>query len=267
MRRTFLLFFLILFISFPTYSQVTANVFDVKTSLENSDLAISIDTDLPNDTELMISVARSYWEEGSSTEYSINYFSEKSTVQKWKSKQSITINNKKWESDLNDKQEKLAGTDLGFNIGKISDSIRVSAVIPVNQNNPKFGDGNSKLSGEVVNTDGMRTIDEEVAIFYPLKGFSNKARFANPRSLQVDQVYILSDETPLVPEFSPSDPMSATENTTYLQESDRIHILSKKEKNDQPWYKVEALKDNGEKIAQGWINSTALINQKLKVHE
>ena len=265
MRCTFLLLFLFLLTSAPVYGQVKADTFDLKTNLNNENLALSISTDLPDDTELMISVARSYWEEGSSTEYSINYLSEKSTVGKWKNEQNITVDNNKWESDLKQKQEKFIGTDLGFNIGKISDSIRVSATVPINQNNPKFGERNSKLRGEVVNTDGLRTIYEEVVIFYPLEGISQESKFANPRSLKVDKVYTLSDQTPLMSEFSPSDPMTATENTTYLYKSDQIHILEKKEKNGQPWYKVEAWKENGERIDQGWINSTALINQKLKV--
>ncbi len=261
---------LILLIYSPSYAQVTCDVFDIQYKLDGKNLSVSLDTDLPDDTVLIISVSRSYWEKGSSEEYSLDYFSEKSTVKKWRKKRNISLDNPKWKADLENKQKDLARLDLGFDVDKISDKVSIDSIVPLRQNNPKFGERNSKLKGERVNITKpgkftLRTVKEEIIIDYPLDGDKSvKSKYADPLSLQLGKSYSVSKETPLMPALSPSDAMDALENIKYIQDGTKIKIVSKEKKDNRLWYQVEVF-ENNQVIDEGWINSKALISQNLYI--
>ena len=246
---------------------------DIQHKFADNNLSVSLNTDLPDDTVLIMSVSRSYWEKGSSEEYAIDYFSEESTVKEWRNKHDILLDNSKWKAYLENQQNKLASLDLGYEVDKISDSVSVSAIVPMNQSSSKFGDNNSKLTGKKVNTSslgtvGLRTVDDEVTIHYPLEGGKSiKAKYGNPLSLKIGETYSVCKITPLMPELPPSDPMTALENVKYIQEGGLIKIISVRKKDSQPWYKVEVTDNNDQAIAEGWINSTALMGQQLRITE
>ena len=63
---------------------VVCNTFEMKYKVSGKTLELSLDTDLPDNSVLMVSVSRSYREAGTSTRYSHDYFSERSTVGKWR---------------------------------------------------------------------------------------------------------------------------------------------------------------------------------------
>jgi hypothetical protein len=63
-----------------TSPQIICDKFEIKTKVEKTDLFLSLETDLPDDTVVMVSVSRSYKEKGNTSTYSLNYFSEKSTA-------------------------------------------------------------------------------------------------------------------------------------------------------------------------------------------
>lgn len=256
-----------IFICSPSYAQVTCDVFDIQYKFADKNLYVSLKTDLPDDTVVIISISRSYWEKGNPDEYSIDYFSEETTVEEWRKEHDLLLDNSKWKADLENKQKELASLDLGFDVDKISDSVSVSAIVPMNQSSSTFGDKNSKLTGKKVNTSGFRIVEDEVTIQYPLEGgISKKSKFGEPLSLKPGETYSVSRITPLMPELSPSDPMTALENVKYIQEGDLIKIISVSKKDNQPWYKVEAI-NNNQAIGEGWINSTALIGQQLYIKE
>ena len=147
---------------------IVCNEFKLVTKVTDSTLDLSVNTDLPDDTFVMVSVSRSYLEKGSSDRYSVDYFSERSTIGKWKSKNSISIASEKWENALKDQQEKMSRIGLDFEVAYISDKITVRMVVPINQTNPRFGKENSQLTGKVVRTTGLRVIEDEIEINYPL---------------------------------------------------------------------------------------------------
>ena len=61
-------------------TQVVANQFDIGYQLVGSTLTFWLETDLPDDTNVMVSVSRSYTEVGSAETYSVDYFGEKSKI-------------------------------------------------------------------------------------------------------------------------------------------------------------------------------------------
>ena len=108
-------------------------------------------------------------EKGNQTEYSIEYFSERSTVGKWKQVQYISINSDYWKKKLKAKQIELAPLGLGFEVGSIYKKIGARMIVPIDQTNTKFGKRNENLIGKMVVTEtGIRVIDGEVELNYPL---------------------------------------------------------------------------------------------------
>jgi hypothetical protein len=67
-----------------------------------------------------------------------------------------------------------------------------------------------------------------------------------------------------MPEFAPSDPLSALERVKYLSYGSIILILSIKSQVGSPWYEVRAYDKENEFIENGWINSQTLMYQELK---
>ena len=112
----------------------------------------------------------------------------------------------------------------------------------------------------------MTTLSASKEYNFPMKGTIKKAQeYADFQSLKVNQTYSVTKETPLMPEFEPSDPMAAMSNIKYLPVGCRIRILSIRTKLNSPWYEVQAINKSGEVLGRGWVNSTALIGQDILV--
>jgi hypothetical protein len=255
------------FIASTADAQVVCNKFKLVTKVKGSTLDLSVDTDLPDNTVVMVSVSRSYLEKGNPDMYSEDYFSEKSTVGKWKSRHRIFVDSEEWKSSLRTKQEKMSRLGLGFDVASISDKISVRMVVPINQPDPRFGKRNSKLTGKAIRTTGLRVVEDEIEIDYPLDSPPvGKSPFPslNPLELEVGQTYILSEQTPLMPSHSPADPIAALQKMKQIPKGGVFKVLETFKKRGNPWYKVVVLDQRKKRIGTGWINSTALLGQELK---
>jgi len=253
--------------------EIVCDKFELVTKVKGSTLDLSVDTDLPDNAVVIVSVARSYLEKGNSATYSEDYFSEKSTIGKWRSKHSIPIVSEGWKTALRAKQEKMSRLGLGFDVASISDKITVRMVVPINQPDPKFGDRNKNLIGKAVRTKGTRVVEDEIEIDYPLNAPPvGKSPFPslNPQNLKIGQAYVVSKQTPLMPSHSPADPLLAIQQMKQIPKGGRFKVLEVyKEKANPwyPWYKVTAFNQRTEQIGTGWINSIALLGQELKAHD
>ena len=85
---------------------VICDTFELTTNIRGSLLELSLDTDLPDDTVISITVDRSYWEQGNTEEYSRRYFDRESTVGEWRSTHEIDIGPAGWKRNLKEFQEK-----------------------------------------------------------------------------------------------------------------------------------------------------------------
>ena len=251
-------------------ADVVCDKFDMKWKVSGDSLELSLDTDLPDNTVLMVGVSRSYFEKGNTSEYSHDYFSEKSTVGKWKTTHKVSIDSDKWKSSLREKQKELSRIGLGFQVASISDKISISMVVPINQPNPEFGEKNSKLSGKAVNPKGLRVVEKEVEIRRPLDSKAVKEKrlpSLDPRALDVGSTYVVSKKTPLMPSHSPADPLEAIKQMKHIPKGGSFKVLETYKKKVSPWYRVSARGKNKKALGTGWINSTALIGQQLEVPE
>ena len=80
-------------------------------------------------------------------------------------------------------------------------------------------------------------------------------------SLTIGQSFILSEQTPLMPELEPADPMAAIPQIKQLPPGTRIIVINTVLKGGVPWYEVRALSSAGSPLGSGWINSMALKGQ------
>jgi hypothetical protein len=149
---------------------VTCDTFELVTNIQGAKLELSLDTDLPDDTVISITVDRSYWKQGNTEEQFRRYFSQESTVGEWRSTHKIDIDAVGWKRDLQDFQTKMANAKVGFKVARISDDIDVSIIAPVNmQTNTAFGDRNKNLSGEAVTIMSYgRLVRGDTQLAYPL---------------------------------------------------------------------------------------------------
>lgn len=249
------------------HAQIICDKFNLETEFSSTILKLSVDTDLPDYTVVMVSVSRSYKEKGNAATYSVDYFSEKSTVGKWRSVHQIAIARDDWDQALRTKQEEMSSYGLGFEVASISDNIDVRMVVPIRQKDPRFGDRNSKLRGKAVRAGGSPIVEDEVEKLFPLnsraKTKSHVTSF-DPLNLDVGQKYILSRQTPLMPSYSPVDITAAMKKMKEIPVGGSIKIQKAVSNNGKPWYKVIAYDQRKKRIGMGWINSTALLGQKLK---
>lgn len=149
-------------------AQVVCDKFKIVARLTGSALSFSLDTDLPDNTVVMVSVSRSYFKTGKTDRYPLNYFSEKGTVNTWKLLHIITIDNDIWRSKLRQAQEKMSRLGQRFDVASVSDKITVRIVAPINQPDPRFGKQNSKLTGKAVSGTALRIVKNEIDIDSPM---------------------------------------------------------------------------------------------------
>ena len=151
-------------------SILVCDKFELIFSKNGSALELSLDTDLPDDTVISITVNRSYWEKGNSAAYARPYFEEKSTVAKWRKTQEIHISSSNWKRNLKNFQAKMAKATLGFTVARISDEIGVRIVVPINgQTNAAFGGRNKNLQGKAVTTKSYgNLVEDEIRLTHPL---------------------------------------------------------------------------------------------------
>lgn len=252
--------------SAPANAQVTCERFRLLTTVKGEDLKLSVDTDLPDDTVLSVSVSRSYQEKGDTTSYSCDYFSEKSTVGVWRTPRKISLAEKPWRAALRAKQVEMSRLGLGFQVGAISNAVRARMVVPLGQKNPRFGAKNANLTGRAVATKGVRVVTAEKSFNLPLGAQSPMPALPSldPRNLDVGGAYVVSRETPLMPELDPEDPIAALRRMKQIPKGGAFKILGVAKRASSPWYRVAAIDNKGGKIGAGWINSTALVGQELK---
>lgn len=241
--------------------------FNVQSVLSGDELTISLDTDCPDFSEIMVSVSRTYYERGSNTPYSHAYFEEKSTVGKWRKPRLVSVAHSKWSDIVEADRKKMSRLGMGYTVGRVDDDLEVRMTLPINQKDGRFGRRNENLVGMAVNTEGLRIIESEVRIPYPLGDASAGTAHLpslDPYHLELKQFYRVAKETPLMPVLEPTDPMVALRDVKYISPGYAIEIISRSDVHGNPWYKVAVWDTQGNRRASGWINSLALIGQELE---
>ncbi len=245
---------------------VVATVFDLKWQLDGSNLLLSVDTDLPDESEVIVRVNRLYYESGSPTAYGRDYFTESSVISRWREPRQISIDDDAWRADLKSHQDEMAriSRDMAFEIGSISNEIGIRAVVHANQTDRRFGGrGNPKLTGPVVSDDGgFKTVSAEESILRPLAGAApaTSSALAPFDGLKAGNTYRIPKEVPLMPSRNPSseDALANLAKVRHLPANGRVYVIRVDDSENWPWYYV-SLPDYED--TKAWINSVAFIKE------
>ena len=209
----------------PAYAQaeLVADRFQIEHELDGDLLRLSLDTDLPDYAVVLVRVSRAYRQSGEDDLYSKAYFSEKSTIGDWRSIRSIRLDHRAWRSALQELQATMARVGEPFTVIWTDERIEISAMVPVNQADARFGKRNENLRGRAVSTTGLRVVQAEEYIHFPIaESKMAPTRFAAPQGLKAGVVYLLSKSVPLMSHYNPSDPLAALAKTRRLPARSRI---------------------------------------------
>jgi len=256
---------IILSLTNAVYSQVVCDTFQVNWSFEGNNLKMVLKTDLPENTDLIVTVDRLYLLKENQEEYGIDYYYEKSKVKDWSKPKNILIDNLKWENSFQEKLKQHVLFQQGTRAEKINDFIGVRFLVPIRQTNSAFGEKNKNLTGEKVSVEFLRIVEDAFQIQFPYKASSDPPLFANPTNLKKQKTYILSKRTPFMSELLPSDTDSALQTSIWLEPGFMIKIIKNQKKNNRVWYFAQASFQDGVIIGDGWINSNALTGQSIQL--
>jgi hypothetical protein len=244
-------------------ASITCDRFAIVQSLSGTTLTVSLDTDLPDYTQVMASVSRSYREKGNPDEdYPLNYFEEKGTVGLWRKPRQIPVPDEVFKKALQERQRTTALAGIGFELGAVSPQIETSFTVPIFQANPVFGQNNKNLSGKAVTIKGtMRNVRAETRVSLPLgRAATPKTEFANATGLVAGRSYRLARATPLMPDDETLNPLVAMASRKAIPPNGRIKVLDVLKRHGGVWYRVEV-----PQLGVGLLNSDALIGQEVRV--
>ena len=161
---------------------------------------------------------------------------------------------------------RLVTASFSLGLDKIFDDVEVHFVVPVNQENPRFGRRNENLSGAALGDDTtvLKTLRREVVFEIPLEGQPPARSYGDPNSLENTVSYRVSRDTPLTSDPNPDAPLQAVAEMRVVPTSGSITIRERTLVAGTPWYRVSANDKSGNPIGEGWVNSLALIGQELE---
>lgn len=279
LQRPVTLALILLLAPIALHASVVSGRFTLQWEIEGASLLLAINTDLPDTTEVIVSVERLYYEVGNDSAYSRQYFQERGRLSEWRDTRRIPIDDEAWKGDLKAHQERMAklGSPLAFKIGEIEDQVLVSAVVHINQPAPEFGGhGNPNLSGAtVLQSSNRNLIRREEKIDWPLTGapVSKDTKHVAYDGLRQGETYRLLKEIPLMAvhpkTFDDSDDlderMETLGNTIYLPAGRTIRVVEvvSPDSGDTtwPWYRVDLIGSEG---TTGWVNSAALMSNGVE---
>ena len=164
---------------------IVCDQFELRWELDGEDLLLAIDTDLPDEGELSVSVSRSYYEVGDDAEYARDYLSVFEPVSRWREPRRIPLDADLWRADLAAHQSRMAEIaaaerqagvpaeeTVAFEVASIVDDVEIRAFLHLNQDDPRFGGrGSPNLSGAATSRSGTAgvIVEAEATFEFPLE--------------------------------------------------------------------------------------------------
>ena len=246
-------------------AQVVCDQFEIVAELNGHNLTISLDTDLPEETRVVVGVSRSYYERGSGAEYFESYFAERSTVGKWRLPRKVSVRDNIWKNANRQQQRLMSRIGAPFSVREVSDDITVSFIVPVIGNGPRFGKRNKKLTGKMVTTaTGLPLVIAARKLRLPLGASSDAADTQTPAhadNLQIGKFYALEHRVPMAPRRDSIE----SDDIDHILQLGKGNVIEILEKDEQRWlYRVKATDQSGRVVGSGWIKRTALLNREIR---
>ena len=268
----------------PAPTRIVSDRFSLRWELDGQELVLSVDTDLPDYGELVVSVSRIYYQVGEAEAYSQDYLSVFEPVSRWREPRRVSLDADEWRAKLEAEKERLRDI-LPFEVARVSDEIEIRAVLHLNQDDPRFGGrGNPSLSGAAVTSSPRRNLVEaETTVRFPLVGGiappppAPRCPEGSTRALRGDEylyesmpvgcIYTPDEELTVVFAPTPEPPDGRAfewiERIRRVPPNTRFEIIGRRQDDLTNWYHVRL---PAYENATGWINPIAMMNMRLASH-
>lgn len=250
-------------------AKLVVDKFELQTEFNHPNLIFTLNTDLPTDARIIVSVSRAYTKVDSTNRFPIDYKFIRSTAGELRKPTKVEIDHSAWLRDLEKAKADASRLGLPIRVKAIEPDIEVSATLPINQPDPRFGDKNRYLTGTAViaYSGGGKGVRTEVSIAAPVTTPTSATRRTpsfDPFNLDLNVGYVLAARVPVMPSPNPRDSMAAIRNMTHAPSGSIIRIETIRVISDVRWYRVTVRDRAGKSLANGWINSVALVGQSLR---
>jgi len=146
--------------------------FNVNAGIAEKKIEFWLDTDLPGDTIVMVNLSRPYWIKGRSGTYFGSYFGIRSTVEELRKPVAVLLDDNEWKRRIEKKHSLKNPAGQPLQLSEISDEIELNVTVPINQDNPAFGQRNLRLEGPMVAADhGFKIIRVQKMFQVPFTSF------------------------------------------------------------------------------------------------
>lgn len=148
----------------PFDPRIVCDRFELRWELDGDALLLAIDTDLPDETQLLVSVGRSYYYVGSDVRDHHDYLDVREPLSLWREPRRISLDPDAWRAAVAARQTRMGP------VAEISPDVRIRAFLPSRQDFWRFGQGNRNLSGTATSRIATGVIVETETHFeFPLE--------------------------------------------------------------------------------------------------
>ena len=257
-------------------AQVVCDQFEPKAALDGMFLSAWLETDLPDSTNITVTVSRSYRAldklSGSVNQYPVNYSYSRAKVRDWRNPRRIELDNALWRRTVDDTEQKAAALGFPSEIRGVATDIRVSFVVPISQEDPRFGPRNEKLEGKKVRIyNDRRNVSAEQRLRFPLTpakaqqpAHSSLPSAAEPRPRtegpRFGTRYQVAGGFSIYEQRS-----SAAARNIEVPAEGLLTVLSVDRRDpESSWYQVQVQSADGADLGQGWISGTELASRMVE---
>ena len=142
---------------------------------EGRTLQISLKSDFPENTLVLVSVTRSFWEKGKNDTYSGDIHSKDIPIKDGIIEVTVNVDDKPWYKQRKQKEEQFKGLGVFGEIGKISPEVEVRTMVSPRRQKSKhieklFGKNGERIGGKGAQKGAITTYELEKAISIKFNG-------------------------------------------------------------------------------------------------
>ena len=234
-------------------------------SAANNYLTVHIESNLPDNAEVVVEVDRTYTEVGVSDTYSLVHFRERGTLGQWREPRQVSIDPEVWKAELMAHQKDMAlmGAPFAFEIDDVDADIEITAHVYAHKTGERYGAREYESFVEML--DGTELVAEsEIQMRFSLmtaEPIPKRSRFVAYDNLVPGETYrLLRDQVPLMYKLT----ATKIEDLQHalLPIGTLIEVSGSSSRAGDLWYWVSFPQYPEEQ--GGWINSMILISDGVE---
>ncbi len=186
-----------------TADRILCDKFSIIAKINDRTLTYSLETDLPDSANVVVTISRSYSRKDVRNINSKDYYNSKKTVGQLRYINIVKIDDNQWCQTLAKQQKLMSRMSNPFAVDKVNDDVSISITFHVNQEDPIFEKQNQNVSGKMIDEKNpVRSIRVEKKIRLPLAIKYDPANI--PQEIEVAIPKQVPDSEPLPAAIKPS---------------------------------------------------------------